>query len=145
CPFAIVQGCCRADVEAMPRMERRSKLQRVSRFDATARPRVEVTPLPRIDVEPAEPPRGHLVHRMPDPESAPQGQVAAPCLDDDELDRSCAATSSSGGPVAIGLHSGRSCTTVAPSSFGNRLLEAIAWSLLLWIPVCVWLAIQVRL
>ena len=34
---------------------------------------------------------------------------------------------------------------IATATVANRLLETIAWSLLLWIPVCLWLAIEVRL
>ena len=129
----------------MPRTDRRSKLQRVSRFDATARPQVDSTLRPRIDVEPAEPPRGHLVHRRSESESIPKRQMAAACDAEAEPVRSDGSTSDGGGSVVVGLSSGRSYSVDTPPTLGSRLLQTIAWSLLLWIPVCVWLAIQVRL
>ena len=125
---------------------RRSKTPRVSRFDATARTQIDPAVMPRIDVEPAGPPRVHRLGNGTLLESEPVSAAVDACGGNDE-----APISGEGGmpmsvescvmPTARALSAARARS----ETLGSRLLRTIGWSLLLWVPVCVWLAVQVRI
>lgn len=143
--ICIVYRSSTADGGAMTSTVRRSKMQRVSRFDAAIRPQIESSEQPRIDVEPVQTGDPGSVHASTPRVSASGPTIVESCIERDGSD-ACAADSVSAAerPVVVTSyrhHAGE----VTTATVANRLLETIAWSLLLWIPVCLWLAIEVRL
>ena len=125
---------------------RRSKVQRVSRFDATARTQIDSASGPRIDVEPAGPLRAHRLDDVGATPSHPVDTRAETNRGDEATpDVVEGAWSASVEPCHAGTLRRASAAAAPRESLGNRLLATIAWSLLLWVPVCVWLAVQVRI